>query len=105
MATIATPHVWLDERQVAWVDDTNIKVIEIALDNLSHGWSAEEIHYQHYRGLTMGQIYAALTYYHDHQEEFDAQIEQQLRESDELRSKFVDSPGRQRLRGTGKKLP
>jgi hypothetical protein len=28
-----TSHVWLDERGVAWLDDTNVKVVEVALDS------------------------------------------------------------------------
>ncbi len=32
MATVTNTHVALDDRNVAWIDDTNIKVIEIALE-------------------------------------------------------------------------
>jgi len=32
-------HVVRDERGVAWIDDTNVKVVEIALDHLDYGWS------------------------------------------------------------------
>jgi hypothetical protein len=46
MSTI-TAHIILDERGVAWIDDTNMKVIEVVLDKLAHGWSPEEIHFQH----------------------------------------------------------
>lgn len=102
MATVATPHIWLDDRGLAWIDDTNVKVIEVALDKLAHGWSAEEIHYQHSRNLSMAQIHAALTYYYDHQADFDAQIEREVQEYEDLRSKSLGSPGRQRLRAAGK---
>jgi hypothetical protein len=50
----------------------------------------------------MAQIHAALSYYYDHQAEFDAEIERQLQEYDELRAKVEDSPLRQRLRAMGK---
>jgi len=47
MPTTTSPHVRLDERGIAWVDDTNTKVREIALDVLAHGWSPKEIQLQH----------------------------------------------------------
>ncbi len=40
-------HVRLDEKGVAWIDKTRTKVIEVALDHIAYGWSAEEIHRQH----------------------------------------------------------
>ena len=33
-----TAHIRLDDRGVAWIDDTNTKVIEVALDMIAHGW-------------------------------------------------------------------
>jgi len=38
--------------------------------------------------LTMGQIYAALAYYSDHQEKMDALIKQQLEELERLSSRI-----------------
>ena len=42
MPVLMTGHVQLDERGVAWIDDTNTKVIEVALDMIAHGWSSED---------------------------------------------------------------
>ena len=97
MSTQVMPHVWLDDAGVAWVDQTNVKVIEVVLDKLAHGSSPEEIHFQ-YPHLSLSQIYAALAYYHDHQQEFDAQIEDQLREVDALMAEQGESPVRRKLR-------
>lgn len=36
-------HIWIDGRSVAWIDQTNVKVIEIALEQLAHGASVEQI--------------------------------------------------------------
>ena len=36
-ATAITPHIWLNEEHRAWIDDTNIKVIEVVLDHLAYG--------------------------------------------------------------------
>jgi uncharacterized protein (DUF433 family) len=101
MSTATATHIWLDDRNVAWIDDTNVKVIEIAMDVRAHGWSAEEIHYQHYRAISLAQIHAALAWYYDHQPEFDAEIERQRQHVESLRTKSSNSPGRQKLRGMG----
>ena len=95
-------HVWLDERGVAWLDDTNIKVLEVAMEQLAHGSSAEEIYEQHRGYLSLAQIHAALTYYHGNQAVLDKEIDQQLAEFDRRRRASLDSPGRQRLRALGR---
>jgi uncharacterized protein (DUF433 family) len=100
-ATIVTPHIWTDERERAWIDDSNVKVTEIVLDHVAYGWSAEEFHAQHSH-LSLGQIYAALAYYYDHQAEFDRQIDQSRRRTDALAAEVANSPLRQRLRAAGK---
>jgi uncharacterized protein (DUF433 family) len=102
MATeLATAHIRLDERGVAWVDDTNTKVIEVALDMLAHGWSPGEIHFQHPH-LSLAQIHAALGYYYDHKAELDAEIARQTERVDKLREQAGESPLHKRLRELGK---
>ncbi len=101
MSITATAHVWVDDTNVAWIDQTNVKVIEVVLDTLAHGSSAEEVHFQ-YPDLSLAQIYAALSYYFDHQAELDAEIERQLQEVDSLRAKATGSPAREKLRREGK---
>jgi len=54
-----------------------MKVIEIILEKTAYGWSPEELYFQH-PYLTLGQIYSALAYYWDHQDELDRDIEQRL---------------------------
>jgi len=100
-ATTATAHIWLDQRGVAWIDDTNTKVIEVALDMIAHGWSPEEIHFQHPH-LSLAQIHAGLGYYYDHQEEIDARIQNDLREYQKRRAEAGETPLRKRLRELGK---
>jgi uncharacterized protein (DUF433 family) len=102
MSTVTSSHVRLDERGVAWIDDTNVKVIEVALEHIAHGSSSDEIFEQHNGYLTMAQIHAALTHYYDHQADYDAEIGRQARKHDTMRSDLLDSPGRRRLRGLGK---
>lgn len=87
MTVTATAHIRLDEHGTAWIDDTQVKVLEVALDEIAHGWSAQEIHLQH-RHLSLAQIHAALSYYHDHRKELDAEIERRYTQADALRDRI-----------------
>ena len=98
---VSAPHIRIDAEGRAWVDDTNVKVIEIVLDHLAYGWSPEEMHYQH-PDLSLAQIHAALGHYFDHQAEFDREIETSLRGVETAAAQANDSPVRQRLRRLGK---
>jgi len=97
MTAVVDSYIEIDENRVAWIADTKVKVIEIALDKLAHGSSPEELHFQ-YPHLSMAQIHAALAYYYDHQEELDAEILQRLGEVNELAARQTDSPLQQKLR-------
>lgn len=101
-AAVSVSHIWLDDRGVAWIDDTNVKVIEVAMEWRATGMSPEEMEYQHYGSPSLAQVFAALAYYMDHQAEFDAEIERQAKQFEELRAKNLDSPVRRRLRALGK---
>ncbi len=100
-AVETSSHIHRDAEGRAWIDDTNIKVIEVALDHIAYGWSADEIHVQHPH-LSLAQIHAALSFYFDHQQEFDRKIEASLQEADRLATECKDSPLRRRLRLLGK---
>ena len=96
MSNVVTAHIEIDERGVAWIDDTKVKVIEVAIDKLAHGSSPEEMHFQ-YPHLSLAQIHAALAYYYDHQAEMDAEIRTRWAEADELAAQVSDQSLRQRL--------
>lgn len=101
MQTVTSSHIWLDDRGVAWIDDTNVKVIEIALDQIANGWTAEEIQRQDPH-MSMAQVHAALAYYYDHKQAFDEEIEREVREVEELRAQAGESPFVRRMRALGK---
>ena len=96
----STHHVTLDDRGVAWIDDTNVKVIEIIADHMAHGTSPEEMHLQ-YPHLSIAQVCAALAYYYDHQLELDQQLAQQMCDYERQRAAAGDSPGKAKLRRQG----
>ncbi|MBI2929970.1 MAG: DUF433 domain-containing protein [Verrucomicrobia bacterium] len=89
LTTAPIEHIRLDERGVAWIADSNTKVIEVAMDQLAYGWDAEEIHAAHPH-LSLAQIHAALAYYHDHKPEYEAQIRRQM---DNYRRARAETPG------------
>ena len=93
----AITHIRVDERGVAWIERTRVKVIEIALDHIAQGWDADEIHRQH-PDLSLAQIHAALAYYYDHQQALDQLMAVREREAEALRAQFPSQLRRDELR-------
>ncbi len=93
-------HVVLDSAKVPMIAGTTMKVIELVLSHIAHGWSPEELHFQ-FPHLTLGQIHSALAYYWDHTEELDKDIEQRLESIDKLRGTLGESPLVARLKAKG----
>ena len=77
-------HVQIDAGGVPIIAGTNMKVVELVMAQLAHGWSPEELHFQH-PYLSLGQIHSALAYYWDHKEELDADIERRRQYAEEAR--------------------
>lgn len=93
-------HIALDQKGIPIVVGTNTKVIEIVLDKIAYGWSPEEIHYQHPH-LSLGQIYSALAYYWDHQDELDNDIQRRLEFVEGLRQSAHPTPLQAKLKRQG----
>lgn len=91
-------HVRIDPHGRAWIDETNVKVVEVVRDHLAYGWSPEEIHWQHPH-LGLAQVYAALAYYHDHRASMEAEIRSSLEAANVSAHLAADSPLARRLRG------
>ncbi len=85
MVAVLNSLIELDERGIPWIVGANTKVVEVVLDKMAYGWSPEEMHRQHSH-LSMAQIHAALSYYYEHQDEVDADIERRDRYVEELRA-------------------
>lgn len=80
------PHIEkLPDRAARLQRVPRVRVAQIAMDYLAHGWSADEMRRQH-PYLTLGEIHAALGYYYDHQDEIDADIAAEWQEA-------CDAPG------------
>jgi len=93
-------HIVLDEKGIAIIEGTSMKVIELAMEKLAYGWSSEELHFQH-PYLTLGQIHSALAYYWDHSEEIDREISNRLKNVEKLRKKTGLSPLIAKLKSQG----
>lgn len=77
-------HVALDDRGVAWIKGTTMKVIELAAEKRAHEVSPEELQTWH-PYLSLGQVYAALSYYYDHQSDLDAEMDRSMAEFERRR--------------------
>jgi uncharacterized protein (DUF433 family) len=100
-ATMAYPHIEKSAGQPAHLQRLpRIRVAQIAMDHLAHAWSAEEICRQ-YPHLRPSEVYAAMAYYFDNQDEIDSEIRAEWRQSQDERSKSSPSPLCLRLRGQG----
>jgi uncharacterized protein (DUF433 family) len=98
--TVTYEHVQLDAGGVPIIAGTTMKVIELVMAQMAHGWSPEELHFQH-PYLTLGQIHSALAYYWDHKEELDADIEQRWQFAEQSRQEAGPSPLAAKLRAQG----
>lgn len=96
IAAALNTHVRLDKSGVAWIDDTNVKVIEVIADHLAYGHSPDEVRLQHPH-LSLAQIHSAFAHYFDHREELDAEMESRFRKIETLRAKAVQQPSRKKL--------
>ena len=93
-------HIVLNANQIPVIAGTSMKVTQLLLEKTAYGWSPEELHFQHPH-LTLGQIYSALAYYWDHQEELDQEIERRLELVDNVQQTMSPSPLVTRLKARG----
>ncbi|MEZ5333655.1 MAG: DUF433 domain-containing protein [Thermoanaerobaculia bacterium] len=93
-------HIVLDEHGVPWIDGANTKIVELVAEVKAHGWSPEELAYQHPH-LTLGQVHSALAYYWDHRDEIDADLERRDAVVDAMRGDVGDHPLVAKLRAQG----
>ena len=91
METATYPHIELRGDRTPYITGTPTKVIQVVMDRLTHHWDADEIRRQHPH-LTLAQIYAALAYYHDHEDEMNTAIEQWVKSERELIASLPPNP-------------
>ena len=100
MTSMAYPHIEKAKGGVPVISGTNTKVVEVVLDRLAHHWDADEIQRQHPH-LSLSQIYAALAYYHDRQDDLDHDIAARLRKIEDIATSQPGSVIQAQLRTAG----
>jgi uncharacterized protein (DUF433 family) len=90
------PHVEQGAQGEPLIAGTTMKVIELVMAQRAHGFSPEELSFQH-PYLSMGQVHGALAFYWDHRATLDAEIERTRAKVQQERSDAADSPLAQRL--------
>jgi uncharacterized protein (DUF433 family) len=75
--TTAYKYIALGEDGIPYIAGTTMKIVELVTSHLAYGWSPAELHFQ-YPHITLSQIHSALSYYWDHQEDIDADIDRRL---------------------------
>jgi uncharacterized protein (DUF433 family) len=102
MSTVLThPHIDKPEGFPARLRRVpRVRVAQIVMDYLAHGWSAEEM-CRHHPYLKPAEAHTAMAYYFDHQEEIDREIAAEWEQADRERSQGQRSPFYIRLRAKG----
>lgn len=83
-------HIVLDSKDRPVIQGTRLKVRDLVMAHLAHGWSADEIAWQ-FQAITLAQVHSALSYYFDHKAEMDAEIRSHIAEDEEARREQAKS--------------
>lgn len=74
-----------------------IRVAQLVMDHLAHGWSVEEMCRQH-PYLKPAEAHSAMAYYLDHRAEIEAEIDAEMRQAECDRKSAVEPSVMARLR-------
>ena len=95
------PHIQKTEGAPARLERLpRVRVAQIVMDHIAHGWSAEEICRQHSYLLPV-EVYASLAYYFDHQEELDREIRAEWERAEQERAEAAPTPFVLRMKAQG----
>ena len=100
-AAIAYPHIVKEIGSAARLEKhPRTRVALIVMDYLARGLGPEDI-VRHYPYLTLAEVHAAMAYYHDHQDEIDAEIQAELDQLENDRKTSTPSPVWLKLKARG----
>jgi uncharacterized protein (DUF433 family) len=100
MSTVTYPHIEINSDGVPIISGTTTKVIEIVQDHQAHHWHAEDICRQH-PYLSLAQVHAPLTYYYDHEQEMEQDIDRRRRRVADIKANRAGSALQDKLRQLG----
>src|SRR4051812_7652862 len=98
---VAYPHITKPDDGPARLERVpRVRVAQLVMDYLAHGWSPEEMCRQH-PYLTIAEAHAAMLYYWDHKDEIDQEIDVEWTQSQRDRAQASPSPFLLRMRAEG----
>jgi uncharacterized protein (DUF433 family) len=78
VATVTNSHIEKTAGEPARLaKQPRIRVAQIVMDYLAHGWSPDEM-CRHHSHLTPAEAHASMTYYYDHRAEIESEIQTEL---------------------------
>jgi len=83
------PFIGYDEHGRAIIAGTTMRVAFLVQERDAHGWSPEEIYFQH-SDLSLAQIYSAFGYYYAHQKHVAQEIAAETQNIRRLQSELED---------------
>ena len=90
--TTDNPLTWqylkIDSQGQAKIADSRVSVSQLIQEKYAHGWSPEELHFQHPE-ISLAAIYSALSYYYTYQPKIDAQIAEEQQTIQTLQSELI----------------
>ncbi len=92
----AQSHITIDDRGIARIDGTRMKVLDIAKGLRSHAPSIQQL-MDAFPHLKPAQIHAALAYYYDNQSALDAEIDRESADFEADRKASVPTAGSSKL--------
>lgn len=100
LTTTEYKHIQLNDNNVPIIAGTTMKVVELITSVKAYQWTPEELH-ENYPHVSLSKIYAALSYYWDHQQEIDAEIEKIELWVNQMIQEAEESPITKKLRAKG----
>jgi uncharacterized protein (DUF433 family) len=95
------PHLLIGAGEPARLErNPRVRVAQIVMDYNQFHWTAEQFCEQ-YPHLTPAEVHAALTYYYDHRQQIDDEIQAELKDVEADRARAGRSPLAEKLRARG----
>lgn len=91
--TTENPITWqyleIDSNRHAKIINSRVSVSQLIQEKYAHGWSPEELHFQHPE-ISLAAIHSALSYYYTYQNEVDDQIAQEQETIQNLKADLIE---------------
>jgi uncharacterized protein (DUF433 family) len=97
-AVALPPYIEVDERGVAYIAGTRLKVADLVMARAAQGWDADELAEQ-FPAASLAEVHAAFVYYYSDREQVDAHIAEAEAVYEDGLAAQEDTPFIQRLRG------